>query len=134
MCFRSLTTTSARPTRRSSACRAGRSRTSSAAPPSASSRTSNPIPRRKDNLPMLITGFSSQIGTKLRDWAVGQAGGSCYSWAALSSNDSKTRYISLLHSGIRWQVALRPSLLATMFLLPEGDLELCKVFRSAPKS
>ena len=25
----------------------------------------------------------------MRDWAVGQAGGSCYSWAALSSNDSK---------------------------------------------
>ena len=38
------------------------------------------------------TGFSSEIGTKLRDWAVGQAGGSCYSWAALSSNDSKTLY------------------------------------------
>ena len=37
-----------------------------------------------------ITGFLSEIGTKLRDWAVGQAGGSCYSWAALSSNDSKT--------------------------------------------
>ena len=37
------------------------------------------------------TGFSSEIGTKLRDWAVGQAGGSCYSLAALSSNDSKTR-------------------------------------------
>ena len=37
------------------------------------------------------TGFSSEIGTKLRDWAVGQAGGSCYSQAALSSNDSKTR-------------------------------------------
>ena len=36
------------------------------------------------------TGFSSEIGTKLRDWAVGQAWGSCYSWAALSSNDSKT--------------------------------------------
>ena len=36
-----------------------------------------------------ITGFSSEIGTKLRDWAVGQAGGSCYSRAALSSNDSK---------------------------------------------
>ena len=35
------------------------------------------------------TGFSSQIGTKLRDWAVGQALGSCYSWAALSS---KTLY------------------------------------------
>ena len=40
----------------------------------------------------LCTGFSSQIGTKLRDWAVGQAWGSCYSWAALSSNDSKTLY------------------------------------------
>ena len=39
------------------------------------------------------TGFSSEIGTKLRDWAVGQAGGSCYSWAALSSSDSKTRYL-----------------------------------------
>ena len=38
------------------------------------------------------TGFLSEIGTKLRDWAVGQAGGSCYSRAALSSNDSKTRY------------------------------------------
>ena len=37
------------------------------------------------------TGFSSQIGTKLRDWAVGQAEAGCYSWAALSSNDSKTR-------------------------------------------
>ena len=38
------------------------------------------------------TGFSSEIGTKLRDWAVGQAGGSCYSPAALSANDSKTLY------------------------------------------
>ena len=37
-----------------------------------------------------ITGFSSEMGTKLRDWAIGQAWGSCYSWAALSSNDSKT--------------------------------------------
>ena len=36
------------------------------------------------------TGFSSEIGTKLRKWAVGQAEGSCYSRAALSSNDSKT--------------------------------------------
>ena len=33
------------------------------------------------------------IGTRLRDWAIGQAGGGCYSWAALSSNDSKTRYV-----------------------------------------
>ena len=38
------------------------------------------------------TEISSQIGTKLRDWAVGQAGAGCYSRAALSSNDSKTRY------------------------------------------
>ena len=36
------------------------------------------------------TGFLSEIGTKLRESAVGQAEGSCYSWAALSSNDSKT--------------------------------------------
>ena len=45
-----------------------------------------------DYLDISHTGFSSQIGTKFRDWAVGQAGGSCYSWAALSSKDSKTRY------------------------------------------
>ena len=44
------------------------------------------------------TGFSSEIGTKLRDWAVGQAGGSCYSRAALSSNDSKTLYVR----GVEW--------------------------------
>ena len=28
----------------------------------------------------------------MRDWAFGQAWGSCYSWAALSTNDSKTLY------------------------------------------
>ena len=38
------------------------------------------------------TGFSSEIRTKLRDWAVGQARGSFYSQASLSSNDSKTLY------------------------------------------
>ena len=37
----------------------------------------------------------SEIGTKLRDWAVGQAWGSCYSLAAVSSNDSKTLYHTL---------------------------------------
>ena len=42
---------------------------------------------------LVHTGFSSEIGTKLRESAVGQAGGSCYSRAALSSNDSKTLYI-----------------------------------------
>ena len=41
----------------------------------------------------LCTGYSSQMGTKLRDWAVGQAGAGCYSQAALYSNDSKTLYI-----------------------------------------
>ena len=40
----------------------------------------------------MITGFLSEIGTKLRDWAARQAGGSFYSQAALSSNDSKTLY------------------------------------------
>ena len=45
--------------------------------------------KRADNSKS-YTGFSSEIGTKLRESAVGQAGGSCYSWAALSSNDSKT--------------------------------------------
>ena len=39
------------------------------------------------------TGFSSEIGTKLRDWAVGQTEGSCCSQAAVSSNDSKTRQV-----------------------------------------
>ena len=40
------------------------------------------------------TGILSQIRTKLRDWAIGQAGAGCYSQAALSSNDSKTLYIT----------------------------------------
>ena len=38
------------------------------------------------------TGISSEIRTKLRDWAVGQARAGYSSQAALSSNDSKTRY------------------------------------------
>ena len=37
------------------------------------------------------TNSSSEIGTMLCDWAVGQAGASYYSGAALSANDSKTR-------------------------------------------
>ena len=36
------------------------------------------------------TGISSQIRTKLCDWAIWQARACCYSQAALSSNDSKT--------------------------------------------
>ena len=43
-----------------------------------------------NTLIIVYTEFLSEIGAKLRDWAVGQAQGSCYSWAALSSNDSKT--------------------------------------------
>ena len=37
-----------------------------------------------------LKGISSEIRTKLRDWAVWQAKGGCYSQAASSSNDSKT--------------------------------------------
>ena len=37
------------------------------------------------------TGDSSHSGAKLRDWANRQAEAGCYSWAVLSSNDSKTR-------------------------------------------
>ena len=39
-----------------------------------------------------FTGISRQIGTKMPDWAGGQAEAGCYSGAALSSNDSKTSY------------------------------------------
>ena len=42
----------------------------------------------------LCKGILSEIRTKLRDWAVGQVGAGCYSWAALSSNDSETLYRS----------------------------------------
>ena len=37
------------------------------------------------------TGISSQFGAKLREWAARHAGAGCYSKAALSLNDSKTR-------------------------------------------
>ena len=40
------------------------------------------------------TGISSEIRTKLRDWAVLQARACCYSQAAMSSNDSKTLYLT----------------------------------------
>ena len=38
------------------------------------------------------TGTLSHLKAKLRDWANRQAEAGCYSWAALSLNDSKTRY------------------------------------------
>ena len=53
------------------------------------------------------TGFSSEIGTKLRDWAVGQAGGSCYSWAALSSNDSKPHLFNIFIFGVTFSFPIR---------------------------
>ena len=58
----------------------------------------------------LATGFSSEIGTKLRESAVGQAGGSCYSWAALSPNDSESRYSSPLRQSRkhRHQIFTKP--------------------------
>ena len=43
----------------------------------------------------ILTGISSEIRTKLRDWAIWQARAGCYSQAALSSNDSKTLYMHL---------------------------------------
>ena len=45
------------------------------------------------------TGISSQIRTKLRDWAIGQARAGCYSQAAMSSNDSKTLYRAAQNHG-----------------------------------
>ena len=40
-----------------------------------------------------FTGISSQIRTKLPDWAVLPVRAGCCSGTALSSNDSKTRYL-----------------------------------------
>ena len=40
------------------------------------------------------TGSWSHWGAKLRDWAVVPVRAGCYSWAALSLNDSKTLYTS----------------------------------------
>ena len=43
--------------------------------------------RFESHLPKGHTGISSEVGTKLRDWASWQARAGCYSQAALSSND-----------------------------------------------
>ena len=45
-----------------------------------------------------FTGISSEIRTKLRDWAVWQARAGCYFQAALSSNDSKTLYNGTMYN------------------------------------
>ena len=44
-----------------------------------------------ENMQKLTTGNLSHLGAKLHDWPDGQAEAGCYSWAAMSSNDSKTR-------------------------------------------
>ena len=48
------------------------------------------------------TGISSQMGTKLRDWAVRQAKAGCYSRAAMSSKDSKTLHDQLCFILSEW--------------------------------
>ena len=48
------------------------------------------------------TAFSSHLRARLRDWVIGLGQTGCNSWAALSSNDSDTRYItiaSVVHQG-----------------------------------
>ena len=50
------------------------------------------VSERKWVFSLCSTGISSHLGAKLRDWADRQAEAGCYSWAALSSNDSNTRY------------------------------------------
>ena len=52
--------------------------------------------RRGTHKHFALTGILSHLGAKLRDWAVRQAGAGSYSWAALSSDDSKTRYTRLV--------------------------------------
>ena len=44
---------------------------------------------------LCCTGILSQMRTKLRDRAVWQARGGCYSQASMSSNDSKTLYLKV---------------------------------------
>ena len=44
----------------------------------------------------IYTGISSEMRTKLCDWAVWQDRAGCYSLAALSLNDSKTLYAIMI--------------------------------------
>ena len=54
-----------------------------------------PLPRAVERKSLdHSTGISSEIRTKLRDWAAWQARAGCYSQAVVSSNDSKTLYNS----------------------------------------
>ena len=72
---------------------------------------------------MSATEILSHFGAKLRDCAVRQAGAGCYSWAALSSNDSKTRYgtsalplSSLMKDLLR--LVLKPEILSLLIEVP----------------
>ena len=51
------------------------------------------VQRWDGNMAVGSTAFSSERRAKLSEWAVLLAQASCYSQAALSSNDSKTRYV-----------------------------------------
>ena len=57
----------------------------------------------------------------MRDWAVGQAEGSCYSWAALFSNDSKTRYLGQTSP---WGACIRHGLEAPSQSEGESETEI----------
>ena len=51
----------------------------------------HPVLLREKKSVRTSTGISSHLGAKLRDWAERQVEAGCFSWAELSSNDSKTR-------------------------------------------
>ena len=44
-----------------------------------------------NSVSQVISGILSHLGAKLRDWAERQVKAGYFSWAELSSNDSKTR-------------------------------------------
>ena len=73
----------------------------------------------------------SQIGTKLRDWAVGRAVAGCYPQAVLSSNDSKTRY--LCNTGMPRQYGQTPDACESHLCMYVND-HRTGAFPSASKS
>ena len=63
-------------------------------PAYSASKAGKPILSFSLHISMDITGISSHLVAKLRDWADGQAEAGCYSWAALPSNDYKRYFRS----------------------------------------
>ena len=55
-------------------------------------REEREVPEDSVKTALASTEISSHLMAKLRDWADRQAEAGCYSWAVLTSNDSKTRY------------------------------------------